>query len=165
MERLVPVLEDGKAHLIAPHDLGSSLDSTPSLAGTDSPIFSTCSTLESAGHQAGIMADRIHSNGNSKRRIIQTMYDFRRHLSILLDVEILVISSKLLTLHCAPVLETLIASPHLLYDFQVTGKNGRFLPVRSSEERARTQRSSLKELTFFYFSVRSFILWAPCLIL
>lgn len=146
MESSVPLLQDKKAHFISPQDLGGNLDSTPSLAGADSPIFSTCSTPESAGHQAGIMVDRIHSNRKFKRRIIRRMYDFRRHLSILLAGEILVISSKLLTPHCAPVLETsLIAPSHLLYDFQVTGRNGQSLPALGSEEGTRTQWSSLRE--------------------
>lgn len=60
------------------------------------------------------MADTIHSNGKSKRIIIRTVYDFRRHLSLLLDVDVLVIptiSSKLFIPHCAPVLESLIALP------------------------------------------------------
>lgn len=94
--------------IITAHDLGSSLNSTPHLTGAKTTIFSTCSTPESIGHQAGFMAD-IHSNGKYKRITILMMYDFRRHFSLLLDVEILVIftiSSKLLILHCAPILVT-----------------------------------------------------------
>lgn len=104
------------------------------------PLFPTRPTPESIGYQAGIMADRTRRKGKS-RRVTRTVHDFRRHLSLLLDVEILVIStisSETLTPHCVPVLKTRVAQPLPLGDFQTTGRNGWPLPACSAGQGART---------------------------
>lgn len=105
------------------------------------------------------MAYTTHSNGKSKRIITWTVYDFRRRLSLLLDVDVLVIlttSSKLFIPHCAPILKSLIALPTSALWFLSYKRKWQVTPCLKQRREQGHKGSGLREwkhhLLFFWGS-------------
>lgn len=143
------------------HDWGLSLDSTSYLTGTKHPIFFY---LFNPRELVGIRTDVIQSYKKSKRLIIWTVYDFRRHLSPLPDIRILVISTisrKLLIPPYPPILETVIALHPSAFWFSKDERKCQVSPgpqLRAGSkdtsgpawENGRVINSSLRIFSFFF---------------